>query len=292
MEKSFSNLIASDDKEIVTETIMIKDNILKFNDITLHLSNIAVVYAGKKKLRIPYLAIVIFLISCFFMFQIPSVGFIGGIGSGLYIWSVYKSYLSNNLYLNFQMNSGQYYRIYFSDKSFLEKAKSIVENSFNNKNMEYIVKIEEQKIVYGNDYKVNGDNNVIDTTIQEGANVNSHNKDSFNKRNEDNSVKIRDIKDSSINGANFGNNNNLKTNKVDNYDWKELGSELEKVIEAIKIDSDVKEASIEALHASKAEDRDLFESTIKKRCKEFSTELFRNTADKVLQQIVNKILEL
>lgn len=240
MEKSFSNLIASDDKEIVTETIMIKDNILKFNDITLHLSNIAVVYAGKKKLRIPYLAIVIFLISCFFMFQIPSVGFIGGIGSGLYIWSVYKSYLSNNLYLNFQMNSGQYYRIYFSDKSFLEKAKSIVENSFNNKNMEYIVKIEEQKIVYGNDYKVNGDNNVIDTTIQEGANVNSHNKDSFNKRNEDNSVKIRDIKDSSINGANFGNNNNLKTNKVDNYDWKELGSELEKVIEAIKIDSDVK----------------------------------------------------
>ncbi|MBU4642333.1 hypothetical protein [Bacillus toyonensis] len=292
MENNFKTLLTSDDNEIVTESFTIKDNILKLNDITLHLSNIATLYAGKKKFKVPFIAIFIFLISFFILFEFLIVGLIGCGLSGVYIWLIYQSYSSNKQYLNFQMNSGKYYRIYFSDKAFLEKAKSIVEKAFNNKNMEYTVNIKEQKIIHGNDYKVSGNNNVFDATIQENSNVNSHNADSFNIYDEDNSVKIRNIKDTSINGAIFGNNNNLNasTHSNSNFNWKEIVSDLEQVISSIKIDSDVKKASIEALTASKKEDMVLFESTIKKYAKEFLSDLFQNTARGLLLQVVSKIL--
>ncbi|MGN7198002.1 hypothetical protein ACTHS9_28800 [Bacillus mycoides] len=290
MENNFKTFLASDDKEIMTEAFTIKDNILKLNDITLHLSNIASLYAGKKKFKVPFIAIFIFLISFFILFEFLIVGLIGCGLSGVYIWLIYHSYSSNKQYLNFQMNSGQYYRVYFSDKTFLEEAKSIVEKAFNNKNMEYTVNIKEQKIIHGNDYKVSGNNNVFDATIQENSNVNSHNTDSFNKYDEDNSIKIENIKDTSINGAIFGNNNNLNASTHSNFNWKEIVSGLEEVISSIKIDSDVKKASIEALTASKKEDMVLFESTIKKHAKEFLSELFQNTARGLLLQVVSKIL--
>ncbi|OOQ93164.1 hypothetical protein [Bacillus cereus] len=290
MENNFKTFLASDDKEIVTEAFTIKDNILKLNDITLHLSNIASLYAGKKKFKVPFIAIFIFLISFFILFEFLIIGLIGCGLSGVYIWLIYQSYSSNKQYLNFQMNSGQYYRVYFSDKTFLEEAKSIVEKAFNNKNMEYTVNIKEQKIIHGNDYKVSGNNNVFDATIQENSNVNSHNTNSFNKYDEDNSIKIGNIKDTSINGAIFGNNNNLNASTHSNFNWKEIVSGLEEVLSAIKIDSDVKKASIEALTVSKKEDMALFESTIKKHVKEFSSELFQNTARGLLLQVVSKIL--
>lgn len=291
MEKNLQTFINSDDKEIITESFTIKDNILKFNDITLNLSNIALLYAGKKKFKVPFIAIFIFLISFFILFEFLMVGLIGCGLSGMYIWLMYQSYSSNRQYLNFQMNSGKYYRIYFSDKPFLEEAKSVVENAFNNKHMESTVNIKEQKIIYGNDYQVSGNNNVFDATIQENSNVNSHNAKSFNKHNEDNSVNIRDIKGTSIQGANFGNNNHLNTSNIPpNFNWEEIISDLEKVISSIKIESDVKKASIEALAASKKEDISLFESIIKKYNKEFLSDLFQNTASGLLVQIVSKIL--
>ncbi|MCB5951800.1 hypothetical protein LI951_06965 [Enterococcus sp. BWT-B8] len=48
MNNSLTKFLDYDESEIITDNLVIKNNLLKFDNITLQLSNISRLYAGEK----------------------------------------------------------------------------------------------------------------------------------------------------------------------------------------------------------------------------------------------------
>lgn len=150
MNNEFSKLIdmKKSEEEIETNHFIIKDNILRFDHLTLQLSNISRIYAGTKRMRIPVMAISIFVLA-FGTIRFEGLRWISLIImglTGLYIYMVYQRHQSNKEYLIFQLNSGDNYSLYFQDAEFLNKVRNAVEAAFNHKNMYSEINIAEQKL--------------------------------------------------------------------------------------------------------------------------------------------------
>lgn len=76
MNNELSKLIDSkQDQEIETELFVIKNNLLRFDHLTLQLSNISKLYAGKKELKLPMPIIIIFVVSLFLFLHFLSLVF-------------------------------------------------------------------------------------------------------------------------------------------------------------------------------------------------------------------------
>ncbi|AEA93803.1 DUF6232 family protein [Enterococcus faecalis] len=137
MNNELSKLIdmKKSEEEIETNHFIIKDNILRFDHLTLQLSNISRIYAGTKRMRIPVMAISIFVLA-FGTIRFEGLRWISLIImglTGLYIYMVYQRHQSNKEYLIFQLNSGDNYSLYFQDSEFLNKVRNAVEAAFNHK---------------------------------------------------------------------------------------------------------------------------------------------------------------
>jgi hypothetical protein len=273
MKNSLTDLFDSNVNEISTEEILIKDNLLRFTSISIQLSNISYLFSGKKKFKIPVIMLVFIIISLVLLFTFPIIGFVLVAISAIYVWTIYTTYSSSKQYLTLFLNSGQVYRIDFKNGAFLEKVRETVEFAFNNKNAYYDINIEKQTIENGDTYSINGNH----------ASINSHNKNSFN----DSSVNVGDANGSIIQGAVRGDNNTSVNLERDiNYNWKEIQTELKSVINAIKIDSEVKRASEAALRAAEKEDEIEFARVVKTNKMAFLSELFQNTVSQSLAQII------
>ncbi|MDT0014537.1 hypothetical protein [Listeria cossartiae] len=278
MKNSLNSMLETKNNEIETEEFSIKDNLLKFSDLTIQLSNISYLSAGKKKLKIPALAIIALIISLFLLVAIPVFGFFLLLISGGYIWYLYNDYQKNKQFLTFNLNSGQTYRISFEKKDFLTKVRDTVEFSMNNKNKNFEINIGKQEVFSGDyhSHNVQGKNVTISSSSHQTT---------------DSSVKVGDIKNSSMSGIAFGNNNVVRDNQQSIlYNWTELQSNLESVTSKIENDSPLMEASLEALDAAKKEDKQQFEIVIKEKKAVFLSDLFQNTASQFLVQIINNIL--
>ncbi|MBC1626433.1 hypothetical protein HB952_01095 [Listeria welshimeri] len=278
MKNNLNDFLDIKKNEIETEKFSIKDNLLKFSDLTIQLSNISYLSAGKKKFKIPIMAIIILIISLFLLSILPIIGFLLLIASGGYIWYLYNDYQKEKQFLTFNLNSGQIYRISFEKKDFLNKVRETVEFSMNNKNKNFEINIGKQEVFSG-DYH---SHNVRGSNIKISSN--SHQKT-------DSSVKIGDIKDSSMSGVAFG-SNNIVRNKEQNisYNWAELRTNLKSLLSNVSEDSSLTEASIQALQAAEKEDKQQFEIVIQNNKSIFLSNLFQNTASQFLVQIINNIL--
>ncbi|MBC1413585.1 hypothetical protein IA938_08490 [Listeria welshimeri] len=278
MKNNLNDFLDIKKNEIETEEFSIKDNLLKFSDLTIQLSNISYLSAGKKKFKIPIMAIIILIISLFLLSILPIFGFLLLIASGGYIWYLYNDYQKEKQFLTFNLNSGQIYRISFEKKDFLNKVRETVEFSMNNKNKNFEINIGKQEVFSG-DYH---SHNVRGSNIKISSN--SHQKT-------DSSVKIGDIKDSSMSGVAFG-SNNIVRNKEQNisYNWAELRTNLKSLLSNVSEDSSLTEASIQALQAAEKEDKQQFEIVIQNNKSIFLSNLFQNTASQFLVQIINNIL--
>ncbi|MBF2654687.1 hypothetical protein G4229_10075 [Listeria seeligeri] len=276
MKNDLSNLLSTKNNEIETTGISIKENLLKFSDITIQLSNISYLSAGKKKLKIPLLAIITVIISLILLSVIPLAGFILLIISGVYIWYIYNDYQKSKQFLTFNLNSGQTYHITFQKADFLSIVKETVELSMNNKNKKYEINIQEQKVFSG-DYHTH--------TIGNNVNINSNNSEKT-----DSSITIGDIKNNAMSGVAFGSDNTIHVNsKSIQYDWAEIKSSIEHIISTTE-NPLVKEASIEVLEAAQSEDKKQFESIVKNNKSVFLSELFQNTASQILATYIKNIL--
>ncbi|MBC1249346.1 hypothetical protein HB801_05675 [Listeria welshimeri] len=278
MKNNLNDFLDIKKNEIETEEFSIKDNLLKFSDLTIQLSNISYLSAGKKKFKMPIMAIIILIISLFLLSILPIIGFLLLIASGGYIWYLYNDYQKEKQFLTFNLNSGQIYRISFEKKDFLNKVRETVEFSMNNKNKNFEINIGKQEVFSG-DYH---SHNVQGSNIKISSN--SHQKT-------DSSVKIGDIKDSSMSGVAFG-SNNIVRNKEQNisYNWAELRTNLKSLLSNVNEDSSLTEASIQALQAAEKEDKQQFEIVIRNNKSIFLSNLFQNTASQFLVQIINNIL--
>ena len=133
----------------------IRDNILKFNDHVIQLSNISSVSVSPmEKQKIPnelYMVVLIGLVCLAFM---PPLGLII-VGAALFM--IFKIISNNNslgFYLKIELNSGA--NIYFNadDKNFLVKIVGVMENCFNDKNPSVFIDMKNSNIQYG-------DNNTV-----------------------------------------------------------------------------------------------------------------------------------
>ncbi|MDG4965760.1 hypothetical protein OGZ37_04095 [Lactococcus lactis] len=270
IEKLFNT---QEEEEIKTDRLQINGNILRIDQTTLQLSNLSSISHGLIKVKIPYAFLIIWgVVGLIFIKLYALIGFILLIGLGIYIYYLYQKTINTNSYLYLQLNSGINYTILFEDKEFLEKAKTVIEMSFNKKNQNIKINIKDQTII--------GDNNRIDeSSVGDNTNINSHNNDS--------SVKVGNINNSSLNSVQMGNANHINKQSLN---WVELKNDLESVIKSIKTDSEVKQASILALDAVKNEDENLFTEVVTNHRQEFVSELFVNLSGAVLGQVINKIL--
>lgn len=270
IEKLFNT---QEEEEIKTDRLQINGNILRIDQTTLQLSNLSSISHGLIKVKIPYAFLIIWgVVGLIFIKLYALIGFILLIGLGIYIYYLYQKTINTNSYLYLQLNSGINYTILFEDKEFLEKAKTVIEMSFNKKNQNIKINIKDQTII--------GDNNRIDeSSVGDNTNINSHNNDS--------SVKVGNINNSSLNSVQMGNANHINEQSLN---WLELKNDLESVIKSIKTDSEVKQASILALDAVKNEDENLFTEVVTNHRQEFVSELFVNLSGAVLGQVINKIL--
>lgn len=289
MGKDITSIFDSNEEEIKTDYFSIRENVLHFDQITIQLSNIARIYTGKAKLNIPMPIVIVLIVSLIVLKFQPLIGVIGAGLSGFYLYTIFQKYNNNKQFLVFNLNSGHYYSIYFSDKIFMERVRLALEEAFNN-NTTAAINIAEQKIVYGDSHAVYGDFANINSGIQKENDINSHNSNSFNANDNSTSTTIGDIKDSTISSSTFGNQNQQVTKNNETFDWALTRKELQSVISQIKIDSPVKEASEKALIAAEKEDKTEFDAVLKENKSIFMSELFMNTASGVLAQLVSAVL--
>lgn len=296
MNEELGKIFGTSDKEIITEQLTIKDNLLKFKDMTMQLSNISQIYDGKLKFKISKWIIILLLISFVGLFSenFKTIGIVGLLISGGYIFFVYQKYMENRIYLFFILNSGQTYRLMFKDKTFLDQVKSLIEAAFNSKHGDYTINIAEQKILNGDQQVFNGSHSNVNFGVQQDHSQTNHITESFNQT-DDHSFKVgRDMTNSSIQSATSKSkmDTSVQNETMETYDWPVIEDSLEKIIATIKIDSPVKQASQEALLAAKEENTSKFEAVIRAHKTEFLSDLFQNTVSGVLAQVITKLCGL
>ncbi|MBC1935330.1 hypothetical protein HCA69_03065 [Listeria grandensis] len=262
--------------EIITENLIIKDNLLRFSDLTIQLSNISFLKSRAKTFKIPGFAIFLAIMGLIFLFAQPIVGIILCGITSFWIWSLHKSYKASRFFLIFYLNSGQTYHLFFGETDFLNDVRRAIETSMNDRNKSYAINIKEQRIIDGEYHEIRGEN----------VTVNSHNSHTV-----DASVRMGDIKNSSMQGVAFGNENIVNVRSDEHgYDWDAIKADLASVIAAIKIETPLKAASIEALSAAENRDPQHFEAVVKRNKLAFVSDLFQNTASQFLAQVIVKTL--
>lgn len=127
MNKELTDLLSSNEKEIQTDHFVIKNNILKFDNLTLNLSNISMLYAGECPFKLPKGIFLISLVALILLYVKLVFGLFSILLIGLYIFSRYQAHTSGKSYLSFNLNSGEYYYIFFKEKEFLNQVRETVE---------------------------------------------------------------------------------------------------------------------------------------------------------------------
>lgn len=271
------NMLGNEDNEIHTESMYLSKNILKFSHTTIQLSNISKVTVGtiETKIKFPFFAIFIALISLGLLSIQFLLGLIGLILSVGYIYYIYKNIPVNKIFLNLNLNSGGTYSIYFIDSSFAEKVRLSIESAFNG-SMTHPLNIDmSTKEIY----EISGDNN----------SVHSHN----NSNNTDNS--IHNSGNNNSGNSSIGHNATSTMSTVSfldsTFDWENIITSLSEVVNALKDDtSSVKITSEEALKIAQTKDKSKFIEYINVHRMEFTSEIFKAVASGFIVELFSKII--
>lgn len=265
----------SSGNEVRTESMIVSKNILKLPHTTIQLSSISKINVGKieTKLKIPFIAIGIAIISLFIIkFNIA----IGIITLGLSSWNIYtvfKNVPDDQIFLNLLLNSGTRYSIFFTDYNFAERVRSVIEEAFNG----VINSPQKIDMIENNIYDVSGDNNTVNSN-----NLSVSNDNSINNSGNNNSG------NSSI-GHQY--NSSIKQVTNDELDWNMIQSELKKVVSAIQdSSSSVKLVSEKALEIAQHREAISFIAFIKQNKNEFSSSIFKTVASGMLVETFVKLI--
>lgn len=265
----------SSENEIRTESMIVSKNILKLSHTTIQLSSISKINVGKieTKVKIPFIAIGIALISLFIIKFNIAIGIITLGLSIWYIYTVFKNVPDDQIFLNLLLNSGTRYSIFFTDYNFAERVRCVIEEAFNG----VINNPQKIDMIENNIYDVSGNNN----------NVNSNNLSILN----DNSIK--DSGNNNSGNSSIGHQYNSSITQIANneLDWNMIQAELQKVVLAIQnSSSSVKLVSEQALELAKHREATSFITFIKKNKNEFSSSLFKAVASGILVETFAKLI--
>ena len=259
MEDKILELLGEGGK-IKTKEININNNILKLDKETIQLRNISQISIDKPKEKISN-KVWLFVILSFFIreFSEELSVFLLLVSMG-YIVLIFLKNENAKYCLSIYQNSGAVYHILVKEEWFLKKIREVLEECFNNLIKGANINIEKQTIERQTIEApiIIGNNNSIknDTT----NNTNSNNKSEYNSTIE--------VKNSNINQSALGKNNKQSYN-IENY---------------------VKYACRNTLKVVKEKNEKLFLKTLIKYKKQFSSQLFLNTASSVFSRIILNII--
>lgn len=286
MSFDLSNLfLTGKQTEIISESLDIKENILKFDNLTLQLSNVSMLRVGIKDFQIPWraaLTCITFLFLAMFFNQnklfLISVFFLAISGvAGYYIWKHIEAHNNTKYYLKFFLNSGEQYSLYKKEITALKQVKDVVEEAFNNKGMQVSYHIHDSEITY-TENNVSGDGKVsVNIGTQGNVMVNQSTKNSNDTNNYANS-------NNTVTGNyHVEGNTTIETQRTVsqflaeyNCSWTDIANELEVTLAKISDNSQEKRIAQEMLMAAKNRDENSFLNIFKNN-KSILKELFVNT---------------
>lgn len=283
MENKLNELMGNSTTEIKTKDMIVSKNIIKFNETTIQLSNVSQVLVGKPALQIPFIPIIILVISIILILSGSLEGivflivFLFAIVSAISVYRFYVEFRKDTHYLNLNLNSGKHYAILFQTSEFANEVRLIIEDAFNRANQkEMIINIEHQQIT-------NGDHSNINYGTQTDNIINSQNKDS--------SIHVSsgtDMKNVSV-GHHTKNHQEIITD-VNNIDWEHVKQDLRKIIESDSSDELVKNISQDALIYVDKQDKQGFIEFIQQNKHTLTSDLFVSIAGSYLSSIINNII--
>ncbi|MFC6294381.1 hypothetical protein ACFQH1_04115 [Lactiplantibacillus daoliensis] len=136
--------------QIKTDRILVKENIIRFENVTLNLNNVAQVNTGKVKIQIPIIPLIITAVIGLILLKFTAMfGIIVLLAIAGYSYYLYNASQNSDHYLTFILNSGTIYRISVKDVDFLNTIQDYIEKSFNHDvNGSYTINID-KKVING-----------------------------------------------------------------------------------------------------------------------------------------------
>lgn len=118
------------EKSIETKQLMIKGNIMSWEEMMIQLSNVSCVSVSElNTIQFPLLALVFVIVGIALIQAEPTLGIAGlGVGLGWIVWwANANEKRKSSKKLNILVNSGHTFQIVFSDRNFLKKILEILE---------------------------------------------------------------------------------------------------------------------------------------------------------------------
>ncbi|WP_338631295.1 hypothetical protein [Clostridium baratii] len=290
MENKILELLGEGGK-IKTKEIDINNNILRLDKETIQLRNISQISIDRPKEKISNKVWILIILSFFISEINETVSAFLLLFSIGYIVLVFLKNENANYCLSIYQNSGEIYHILIKDECFLNKIREVLEECFNDLIKGANINIEKQTIEKQTiEAPITiGNNNSINNTKSNNNTYDNRRKYINNKI--DNSSTI-EVKNSKVNQSALG-NNNRQTYEMENYtkyDWGLLENELEYLLNELPVSSDEYIACKNMLEVVKEKNENLFNRTLIKYKKQFTSQLFLNTASTILSRIILNII--
>lgn len=133
-------LFDKNDKEIVTDQLVIKDNVFEYEGSFLQIRNISYATVIKDRFMPNGTAVIMALLGLFFLATgADVVGWIVFLLGISYIGWQFYSYMQNGRYLLIQLNSGLTLKFPCKDEGFLKRVLVVIKNNVNERVTQNIV---------------------------------------------------------------------------------------------------------------------------------------------------------
>ena len=116
--------IAGHDRSVETDVLIVEDNIMRWANTIIQISNISLISTVKTRGKMfPFLALLPLGAGIYMLIDYNPLGWAFIVGAGVWIiyWAIQSDKESNKAILSISLNSGITYNILFNDKKFLNQ---------------------------------------------------------------------------------------------------------------------------------------------------------------------------
>lgn len=127
--------LSKNSTQIKTDQILVKQNIIRFENVTLNLNNVSQINTGKIKVQVPFIPLIIAVIIGLVILKFnPSLGALLLLLVAAYGYHLYNVTQNSDHYLTFILNSSSVYQILVKDTDFLNDIRDFIDKKVINGN--------------------------------------------------------------------------------------------------------------------------------------------------------------
>lgn len=139
--------IAGNDKSVETDILVVEDNIMRWSNTIIQISNISLISTVKARgMTFPYLSLIPLGLGIYMINDYNQFGWVLALGAVGWIvyWAIKNDKESSKAILSISLNSGVTYNILFNDKKFLREVMkqlaALISKPFSSRNLTINVK--------------------------------------------------------------------------------------------------------------------------------------------------------